>query len=85
VFCQWAACTFNGTASTDPDNDIASYAWIFGDGRTGTGPTATHTYPTAQKTYTAQLTVTDRAGNGNTAAKQVQCWSIGAQAFCFGQ
>jgi len=85
VFCQWARCDFNGTASADPDNDIASYAWIFGDGRTGTGSTATHTYPTSQSTYTAQLTVTDRAGNSNTASKQVQCWSIGAQAFCFGQ
>ncbi|MFB6720746.1 PKD domain-containing protein [Kribbella sp. NPDC056345] len=85
VQCQWAACTFNGTGSTDPDNDIASYSWTFGDGKTGTGPTTTNTYPNTQKTYTAGLKVTDRAGNTSTATKQIQCWSVGAQAFCFPQ
>ncbi|WP_109507506.1 S8 family serine peptidase [Nocardioides speluncae] len=85
VFCQWGSCTFNGTASTDPDNDIASYAWTFGDGQSGTGATTTHAYPNRQASYTATLTVTDRAGNRNTASKQVQCWSVGTQAFCFGQ
>ncbi len=85
VFCQWAACDFNGTASADPDNDIASYAWAFGDGQSGTGSTARHTYPSRQATYTATLTVTDRSGNAASATKQIQCWSIGAQAFCFGQ
>ena len=85
VFCQWAKCDFNGTGSTDPDNDIASYAWNFGDGQSGTAVTTAHTYPNRQSTYTATLTVTDRAGNRGTATKQVQCWSIGAQAFCFGQ
>ncbi|TDC23599.1 S8 family serine peptidase [Kribbella albertanoniae] len=85
VQCQWAACSFNGSGSTDPDNDIASYAWNFGDGKTGTGVTASNTYGNTQKTYTAQLKVTDRTGNTSTATKQVQCWSVGAQAFCFGQ
>ncbi len=85
VFCQWAKCDFNGTGSSDPDNDIASYAWNFGDGQSGTAVTAAHTYPNRQSTYTATLTVTDRAGNRGTATKQIQCWSIGAKAFCFGQ
>ncbi|MDQ3786226.1 MAG: PKD domain-containing protein [Actinomycetota bacterium] len=85
VFCQWAACSFDGTGSTDPDGDITSYAWNFGDGQTGTGATTTHTYPNRQTTYTAQLTVTDRAGNKNTASKQIQCWSFSTQAFCFSQ
>ncbi|RZQ63647.1 PKD domain-containing protein [Amycolatopsis suaedae] len=83
--CSWANCTFDGTRSTDPDGDIASYAWDFGDGKTGSGPTATHTYPNRQANYTAKLTVTDRAGNSHSTSKTVQCWSFGSQAFCFGQ
>jgi subtilisin family serine protease len=85
VQCQWAACTFNGSGSTDPDNDIASYTWTYGDGATGSGVTSTHSYPNVQRTYTATLKVTDRAGASNTASKSVQCWSFGTQAFCFGQ
>jgi subtilisin family serine protease len=85
VQCQWAVCSFNGTGSTDPDNDIASYAWNFGDGKTGTGATTSNTYPNTQKTYTAELKVTDRAGLSNTTTKQIQCWGVGAQGFCFTQ
>ncbi|MFI5735369.1 S8 family serine peptidase [Kribbella sp. NPDC051587] len=85
VQCQWAVCSFNGTGSTDPDNDIASYAWNFGDGKTGTGVTTSNTYPNTQKTYMAELKVTDRAGLSNTTTKQIQCWGVGAQGFCFTQ
>ncbi|RZS30342.1 subtilisin family serine protease [Herbihabitans rhizosphaerae] len=85
VFCQWAACQFDGNGSSDPDRDIDSYAWEFGDGQTGTGVTTSHSYPNRQATYTAKLTVKDRAGNSNSATKQVQCWSFGTQAFCFSQ
>ena len=34
----------DAAASTDSDGTIATYAWDFGDGATGTGSTATHTY-----------------------------------------
>ncbi|MFC9689013.1 S8 family serine peptidase [Kribbella sp. NPDC056951] len=85
VQCQWAVCSFNGSGSTDPDNDIASYAWNFGDGKTGSGATTSNTYGNAQKTYTAELKVTDRSGNTGSATKQIQCWSVGAQGFCFSQ
>ncbi|WP_405059000.1 S8 family serine peptidase [Kribbella sp. NBC_01505] len=85
VQCQWAVCSFNGSGSTDPDNDIASYAWNFGDGKTGSGVNASNTYGNAQKTYTAELKVTDRAGLSSTVSKQIQCWSVGAQGFCFSQ
>ncbi|GAB3475718.1 PKD domain-containing protein [Amycolatopsis cihanbeyliensis] len=85
VQCQWQNCTVDGTRSTDPDGDIASYAWDFGDGRTGSGATASHAYPSRQANYTVQLEVTDRSGNTDTATKQVQCWDLGSQAFCFGQ
>jgi PKD repeat protein len=55
------AVSFNGTTSSDPDGSIVSYAWIFGDGATGSGATTSHTYAAAGA-YTAQLTVTDNQG-----------------------
>ena len=55
------AVSFDGTASHDPDGSIASYAWTFGDGASGTGATASHTY-TSPGSYTATLTVTDDRG-----------------------
>jgi PKD repeat protein len=53
--------TFDGSASSDPDNDIATYAWTFGDDATGSGPNPQHAY--AQNgTYTVTLVVTDDDG-----------------------
>ncbi|MGY1693094.1 LamG-like jellyroll fold domain-containing protein, partial [Geodermatophilus sp. SYSU D01105] len=37
----------DGSASADADGRVASYAWEFGDGGTGTGATASHTYAAA--------------------------------------
>ena len=50
--------TFDGTRSSDPDGDITSYAWDFGDGNTGTGPTPRHRYAKPGN-YFVTLTVTD--------------------------
>ncbi len=58
--------TFDAAGSTDTDGTITGYAWNFGDGATGTGVTASHTYATAG-TYTATLTVTDDDGATGTA------------------
>src|SRR5438034_2817497 len=38
------AVSFNGTGSTDSGGTITSYEWTFGDGATGSGVTASHTY-----------------------------------------
>jgi PKD repeat protein len=51
----------DGAGSTDADGTVASHAWGFGDGTTGNGATASHTY-TAAGTYTVVLTVTDDKG-----------------------
>ncbi|UGQ47481.1 PKD domain-containing protein [Massilia endophytica] len=56
---------FNATGSSDPDGRIASYAWNFGDGTSGTGLKASHVYKTAGS-YTAVLTVKDNEGATNT-------------------
>ncbi|MFN8021729.1 MAG: LamG-like jellyroll fold domain-containing protein [Acidimicrobiales bacterium] len=53
--------TVNGSASSDPDGSIASWAWNFGDNTTGTGATTVHAYAAAG-TYTITLTVTDDRG-----------------------
>src|SRR5207237_3020741 len=39
--------SLDASASKDSDGTIASYAWDFGDGTTGSGKTATHTYAAA--------------------------------------
>ena len=60
------AIAFSGATSGDPDGSIASYAWDFGDGSTGSGATPSHSY-TGVGTYTVTLTVTDNGGLRNSA------------------
>lgn len=56
--------TFDASDSRD-NIGITSYEWDFGDGNTGTGLTATHTYAKTGS-YVVTLTVWDAAGNSNT-------------------
>jgi VCBS repeat-containing protein len=58
---------FDGSGSSDPDGNIVSYDWNFGDGSTGTGVTPSHTYAAAGG-YNVSLTVTDDAGDTDTAS-----------------
>ena len=62
--CTNLVCSFNGTASTDPDGDTLSYEWDFDDDTAnGTGATTTHTYDEAfAGTRTVTLTVKDPDG-----------------------
>lgn len=57
---------FDASSSTDPDGQIVSYDWAFGDGNTGSGRIVTHTYETPGA-YTPSLTVTDDRGATHTA------------------
>jgi len=62
-------CGFHSTSS-DPDGQIASWAWDFGDQSTGDGADATHTF-TAAGTYNVTLTVTDDKGGTGAATQQL--------------
>jgi len=64
------AVGFNASTSSDPDGTIASYAWDFGDGSTGSGATTSHTYAAAG-IYNAILTVTDNDGAASTASAAI--------------
>ena len=64
------ATSLDASTSTDPDGTVASYAWDFGDGTSGSGKTASKSY-TAAGTYAVKLTVTDNRGGTATVTKQV--------------
>ncbi len=51
--------SFDGSTSVDYDNDPLTYTWDFGDGTTGTGVKASHTYAAGTDKFTAKLTVKD--------------------------
>jgi C1A family cysteine protease len=54
--------TFDGTHTTDPEDDIIQYLWNFGDGTEKTGVTRSHIYD-KEGIYPVTLTVTDAKGN----------------------
>ncbi len=56
--CDGLDCSFDASASTDPEGADLTYSWDFGDGATGTGVTAQHTYA-AGGARTVTLTVSD--------------------------
>ena len=61
--CIGPTCTFDASASADPDGTIAAYALSFGDGYSAdftTSLTTSHTYATG--TFTATLSVRDNGG-----------------------
>lgn len=78
--CDVLSCSFDGSASSDPDGTLTSWLWDFGDGQTGTGKTATHAYAAAGN-YDVKLTVTDDKGasaeaGGNVTTTQAPAGSV---------
>lgn len=76
AFTYWPSSPTTSTTitfidqSTDPENDIVSWSWKFGDGAESNerNPKHRYSYP---GTYTVTLTVTDSKGNTNSTSKQI--------------
>lgn len=65
------AVSFNGTASSDNDNDPLTYQWAFGDGTTASGATPVHAYA-AGGAYTVTLIVND--GKADSVPATATLW-----------
>lgn len=63
----------NASSSFDPEGDSLTFAWDFGDGSSGAGTSAAHTYPTTGQ-YVIKLTVTDSQGKQSTMSQTI--WVI---------
>jgi serine protease len=68
--CDELDCTFDGSASTDPDGTIESHSWNFGDGNSASGEVVNHTFAN-DGSYTVTLTVTDNDGDSDSTSQQV--------------
>ena len=60
--------------SSDPDGDPLSFQWAFGDGDSSTSTSPSHTY-NSSGSFTVRLTVTDSAGNSDTASETISVGS----------
>ena len=61
---------FDASGSFDPDGESITYAWRFGDGATGNGVAARHTYYTAG-IYAVLLTVRNGSGDEDQATATI--------------
>ncbi len=82
------AVNMTSAGSSDPDGDLFTCAWTFGDGGTGTGPTPSHVYM-APGTDTVTVVVTDNgtpsmsATSATTATiTDIRPASVGAVVTC---
>jgi glucose/arabinose dehydrogenase/PKD repeat protein len=64
------AVSADARRSLDPEGAPLSFTWLWGDGATSTGPTASHTY-TAGGTYLLTLRVSDPTGNVSSTAQRI--------------
>ena len=62
--------TFDASESYDPDGEIISFEWDFGDGNIGNGGQITHNY-TQPGLYEVELTVTDNNGAQGSQKKEI--------------
>ena len=63
--------SFDGTLSCNPNGEIISYLWTFGDGGSDTGPVVDHVYQ-QDGVYEVTLTVFDAEGRTASASTSIQ-------------
>jgi PKD repeat protein len=63
--------SLDASASHDPDGEIASFSWDFGNGSTDSGASTSVTYNN-QGNYTITLTVTDNDGASASVTEEIQ-------------
>ena len=68
--CVQNSCSFDARGTTDENAPTVTYAWAFGNGRTGTGSFPTHVYSTPG-TFTVTVTAKDEYGATGTATTTV--------------
>jgi hypothetical protein len=68
--CTDLDCSFDGSASTDPDGAVVAYDWDFGDGNSSSEEMPMNVYA-ASGTYAVSLTVTDNEGATNVDSEDV--------------
>ena len=73
------AVLLDGTFSSDPDGDIASFQWLFGDGTTGSGATVEHTYPQIGR-FEVTLVVIDNRGASHMVTKTIDLSELEPQS-----
>ena len=69
---DWGSMTtsFDASRSADPDGEIETYTWDFGDGSSGEGKAVSHTY-TQPGDFTVTLTVEDEGGEKHSVRRTV--------------
>ena len=69
------SATFDASGSVDPNGTIASYAWDFGDGSSGSGVSVSHTFA-QDGVFTVRVTVTDNDGLSDSATFTVNVTNV---------
>ncbi|MBI4583013.1 MAG: lamin tail domain-containing protein [Planctomycetes bacterium] len=68
--------SFDASATFDPDGEVSLYDWNFGDGTSGMGKTASHTFNAAGR-FAVTLKVTDNKGAQRSSSLTIQVEPIG--------
>lgn len=71
--------TVSATDTTDPDNDIVTWHWSFGDTESAIGATSTHSFVQAGQ-YEITFTATDARGATSTVSRIVQVTPLDSAA-----